>query len=103
MYFSTDYRLLDLARPSTALVRALIADMDHRMDLLQRSHGTGEFALSATVAEIKANYAVASEIAVILCRVGYLESESYCGIARELMNARDAALDRRRARLAATA
>ena len=41
LYFKTDYRLLDLARPSTPLVTEIVRELNYRMDLLQRAYGTG--------------------------------------------------------------
>jgi hypothetical protein len=99
LYFKTDYRLRDLARPSTPLVTEIVRELNYRMDLLQRAYGTGTFATSPKIKEIEENTGIAEVLVVLLFREGYIEVEAYAGMSTELRKERLAALRRRRERL----
>jgi hypothetical protein len=103
LYFKTDYRLLDLARPSTPLVTEIVRELNYRMDLLQHAYGTGMFATSPQVRQIKQHAAIAETLVTLLFREGYIEIEAYGGMSTELRRECLAALHRRHARLTTTA
>jgi hypothetical protein len=103
LYFKTDYRLRDLARPSTPLVTAIVRELNYRMDLLQRAYGTGTFATSPALRELDEHATTAHALVVLLYREDYIEIDAYVGICNELRDERRAALRRRRERLTAAA